>query len=453
VNLALLAVVFFLFLRVQLDQELQSFLLTTARERILAVSRLIALELREQPPDAWSTLLARYSDEHGVTFYLAGQRGEVMAGPGTALPKEVMARLRAFPGFPRPPGAELYSAFFPRPFLIETDGPQHYWVGVRIPLRDPATGAPDRATLLLASATLFTNPFFVSWEPWAAIAAVAVFVSLICWLPLVRGLTHSIRQMMVATSQIAQGQFDAHVNARRRDELGSLGTSINRMAGQLESYVNGQKRFLGDVAHELRSPLARMQVALGIMERRPEPDPYVADLQEEVQAMTHLTDELLTFAKAELRPDAVPLERVNVAEVVEQAVRVEGTPEARIRVEVPPDLTVMAVRDYLLRSVANVVRNAVRYAGDAGPISVTAKREGDAVRIVVADCGPGLPESAFEKIFTPFYRVESSRDRKSGGIGLGMAIVKSCIEECKGSVSCRNRTPHGLEVRVDLQAG
>jgi len=89
---------------------------TSARSATVAVTLAVALELQERPAEEWTSLLARYSGEHGVTFYLANQRGEVMAGPGTALPRKVMVRLRAFQGFPRPPGAELYAAFFPRPF-------------------------------------------------------------------------------------------------------------------------------------------------------------------------------------------------------------------------------------------------------------------------------------------------------------------------------------------------
>ena len=107
---------------------------------------------------------------------------------------------------------------------------------------------------------------------------------------------------------------------------------------------------------------------------------------------------------------------------------------------------------FLQRSISNLVRNAIRYAGQAGPIAIRASREGNTVAIGVSDCGPGLPEAELEKIFAPFYRPEEARTRETGGMGLGLAIVKSCVEACRGTIECHNREPHGLEVIVRLPA-
>jgi len=112
----------------------------------------------------------------------------------------------------------------------------------------------------------------------------------------------------------------------------------------------------------------------------------------------------------------------------------------------------MADPESLSRAVANLLRNAFRYAGDAGPVALTAHRDGREVSITVADHGPGLPAEEVDRVFTPFYRVESSRSRDSGGVGLGLAIVKNCVEACKGTVRCRNRLPAGLEVEIRLEA-
>jgi signal transduction histidine kinase len=356
-------------------------------------------------------------------------------------------------GTPPVPG-RFFSGAPWRPYLLVADNPMPYWVVLRIPFRDRTTGRFTRLTLLLASSSLLRNSFFFEWKPWAAITGIALFVSILCWMPLVRGLTHTIRQMMHATSQVAEGHFDVQVVSNRRDELGSLGASINRMASRLASYVHGQKRFLADIAHELRSPLARMQVALGILERRAgeESGTYVADLQEEVQTMSRLTDELLAYAKATTRPDVVHLEPVNVAGVVREAVRVEAPEGREVVTDLDSSLTVMATKEYLFRSVSNLIRNALRYAGEAGPIRISGRRHGHEVVLSVADSGPGVPEEALEKIFTPFYRLEASRDRKSGGTGLGLAIVGSCAEICGGSVVARNLKPSGLEVTLRLPA-
>jgi two-component system sensor histidine kinase CpxA len=459
-NLTLLAIVFGIFVRVQLRLELESFLLAPARERITSVSRLLALELEDTPESNRNELLARYSAAHGVTFYLFRGEGEQVAGPGVDLPEQVRERLRRgrfrgrLPVLP-PPSATEESALPPSspPFLVVTENPDMYWVGVRIPLRSPTSPDPVRGTILLSSPRLLTNPFFFDPKPWLGATAAVLLISFLCWLPLIRGIKRSIEQMKQAAERIAEGQFDVQIPANRGDEIGQLGTAIRRMAARLEGFVQGQKRFLGDIAHELCSPLARMQLALAILERKAQGSQAgsIADLREEVADMSSLVNELLSFSKAGMKTAEVRLSKVNVAGAIQRVVEREanGTP---VHVDADPQLEVTAEPDYLHRSLSNLVRNAVRYAGHEGKIEVSANSSGNEVVIRVADSGPGIPDEALEQIFTPFYRVEDSRDRRTGGTGLGLAIVKSCVEACQGTVSCRNRKPTGLEVEIRLPA-
>lgn len=116
---------------------------------------------------------------------------------------------------------------------------------------------------------------------------------------------------------------------------------------------------------------------------------------------------------------------------------------------IPPATNVIAYEPFLLRAVSNVLRNALRYAGADGPILVAARREADRVLIILSDNGPGVPEEALEDVFAPFYRPETARTRE----GAGLAIVKSCIEACRVTVTCRNRQPSGLEVTISLISG
>jgi two-component system sensor histidine kinase CpxA len=122
-----------------------------------------------------------------------------------------------------------------------------------------------------------------------------------------------------------------------------------------------------------------------------------------------------------------------------------------IRVAIPEPVRAIAEPNLLLRAISNLVRNAVRYAGTEGPITISAKREDNAAVITVTDCGPGLPVEELDRIFAPFYRLDASRNRDTGGAGLGLAIVKSCVEVSGGTVECRNREPHGLEVVIRLK--
>jgi two-component system, OmpR family, sensor histidine kinase CpxA len=337
---------------------------------------------------------------------------------------------------------------------VQTTNPTRYWLVVRAPINDSERPRSGPLLLVALSRSMSAGGLFFDFKPWLAVALGAVFFSALLWAPLVRGITHSIAQMTQTTRQIAEGRFEARAQEGRRDELGLLGQSINLMAARLAGFVTGQKRFLGDVAHELCSPLARIQVALGILEQRADEKQqgYVNDVREEVQRMSSLVNELLSFSRASLGASTIKLQPVVVCEVIDKAVSREDANGAQIRLQVEDGLCVLAEPELLVRSLSNLLRNAIRYAGQAGPITVSARREDSYIVVTVADCGPGVPESELAQIFDPFYRLDSSRDASTGGVGLGLAIVKTCIESCRGTVVCRNRQPSGLEVDLKLMA-
>jgi two-component system sensor histidine kinase CpxA len=448
-NLAVLGLLLLLFIQHQLGREFQSFLMAAAREKIVAVSRQLSLDLAAGGnPDA---ILEQYSRTHGVEFRLYDSEGVRLAGPDAKLPPDVLDRLSRGPIGRTAP--LVGPAMGPPPFLMEAGEPRRYWIGIRTLLPGTAGTNPRRVTLLLVSPTLFSNPFFFEWEPWLAILATAILVTLLCWLPLVSGLTRDIRNMTSVTEDLAEGRFDVQVDARRGDELGALGRAINQMAARLRDYLHGQKRFLGDAAHELRSPLGRMQVALGILEQKagPASQEYVRDLQEDVGFLSGLTTELLTFARSEMKQEPVVLRPVALRSVVERAVDMEAD-GADVRIAIDGGLTAMGDGNLLFRAFSNLIRNAVRYAGESGAIEVSARRQDGRVLVWVADRGPGVPDEALDKLFTPFFRLDSSRERKKGGTGLGLAIVRSCIEACGGSVHAENRPSGGLLLIVRLSA-
>lgn len=364
---------------------------------------------------------------------------------------EAAAAGSAGTGEQEPPG----SAPIHRRFLVQSENPRAYWVGLMGALRPGAGGTGHlRCTLLARSSSFSAGGFFFDYRPWVLACAGVVIVCAVFWLPLVRGITGSIAQLTRATRQIADGQFDVRVDEKRTDELGQLGASINRMSMRLEGFVTGQKRSLGDIAHELCSPLARLQMSVGILEQHSteEQKPCLDDLREEVQHMSDLVNELLSISKASLKPGNVKRERVSVKPVADHAAQREAANKGEVIVEVPADLACFARPELLQRALSNLVRNALRYAGDAGPITITARREGSNCVILVTDLGPGVPPEHLDRIFDAFYRTDPDRARNTGGAGLGLAIVKTCIEACGGTATARNREPRGLEVRLTLPA-
>ncbi len=460
-NFLLLGALFLALAGLQFRGGVTDILLNPARDRLLAVGRLIALEVSETSSRAaGDAVLAHYSELYDVKFLLFENEGRQIAGRELTLPREVASRLRGGPSPDRPPprdrppppprraGPEGRNGLF----VEHVEG--SYWVGLRVPSRDPVTHEDLRATLLLQSPTLFGNTLFIDWPSWVTVMLAILGITALCWLPFIHALTKEIGVLTKATEQIAEGKFNFAAKSNRHDELGRLSGSIETLALKLSDFVTGQKRFLGGIAHELSSPIARTQWALGIIEREiPESQKeQLSDLNEEVQHMARLVNELLVFSKAGIEGMRRALVDVDVASVIEKAVRREVVSGEDVRMSGAAGIFARADEEYLGWSVANLIRNALRYAGTGGPVEITWGREVNQVWICVADSGPGLPEAELEKVFAPFYRLDAARTPQAGGTGLGLAIVKSSIEACGGTVSIQNRQPNGLIVQLRLQA-
>jgi two-component system sensor histidine kinase CpxA len=138
--------------------------------------------------------------------------------------------------------------------------------------------------------------------------------------------------------------------------------------------------------------------------------------------------------------------------MVDRVVAQESSSEALVTSDVAQGMVAAADPEYLQRALSNILRNAIRYAGGTGPIRILAESSDGKVRLVVEDCGPGLPEGELDAVFSPFYRPDAVRTPGTGGAGLGLAIVKGCVEACEGTVICRNRKPSGLEVAIELRS-
>jgi len=477
-NLVLLIGIGLAALGVRLPRSLDEMVMQSAEPRLQDVTRRIALDLERTPAAAATELLDRYGAEYRTRFILVTNDGRRVAGVPLALPDAVVAALAgpppgerwprdgmrplpdgrrppAFPGGPPdrlgPPDDRtgLRMPQTPARVVSVSDGPKR-WIVLRTPIRFADTTEIVPGSLIVVPYAGLNDPllFPIRWLWWSLLA---LGVTAACWWPLLRGLTQHLRRMEVATSQIAEGQFDTRLGIARADEVGRLAASIEGMAGRLGALVGGQKRFLGDTAHELRSPLGRMQVALEILDTRVgQPErAYVADLKEDVDALAHLTDELLMYAQAELRDRGQALAPLSIHPIVERVVAKEGQ-GADIAIDVGRDATAKADAQLLERALANVVRNAVKYAAQSGPIAVKSASTDGVITITITDQGPGVAAESLERIFDPFFREDAARNRKTGGTGLGLAIVRSAVEACGGRVSARNRQPHGLEIRLML---
>lgn len=446
-NLILLTGILFFFALFQFGASPGNWILGPAREHLLAIGQSFSLEL--PTTDSIATLLDRYAVTYNARFFLVDPEGSSFTDASVDIPRELRQRMMPKgPLRPKPPGRR------PPPndsiFFVST--PIGYWVGIRMPIPIKGSSEPMPGMLLIQATSIFNANLFFDFRVWLALLAALLLASLLCWLPFVRSLTKTIAALSSTTESIATGNFDARLVIDRHDELGLLGTRIQQMSARIAGFVRGQKRFLGDIAHELSAPIARLQFAIGILENNSteQQQRHIATLREELQDMSSLVAELLSFSKAGLNPEDIAIGEVCLDEVVDRVATREGSDAFEIHI--PNALKVMANENYLQRALSNLLRNAIRYAGADGPIVITADAGRQWVTLSIADSGPGLPDAELDRVFAPFYRPEESRTRETGGVGLGLAIVKSCIEACRGTIECRNRKPHGLELVIRLPA-
>lgn len=279
--------------------------------------------------------------------------------------------------------------------------------------------------------------------------------AIFCWL-VSRYLTTPLNKLSEAAANIADGRLETRTDPslrKRHDEIAGLSRNFDQMAERIETLVTGQRRLLADVSHELRSPLARLIVALGLVKQGPaeEAEENLQRIGLEARRLDVLIGQLLVLSRIDSGVDWGAAASFDLAEMV-QEVASDADFEAKARgcsvVVKQADASRMDGFEDMLRSaVENVVRNAIRYtaAGSAVEISLHA-RDSHAI-VKVRDYGPGVPESMLSAIFLPFHRVPGDG---SDGAGLGLAIAERAVNVHRGSIRAMNAEGGGLVVEMDL---
>ena len=332
---------------------------------------------------------------------------------------------------------------------IFLDGEQSYWFVTDMRHRRPPASGP-----IMRRGGPHPLPALV------LLITVAIFVSGIICYALARYLTRPIRQMQLATKQIAAGDFAARVNINttpRKDELGELSRDFDIMAEKLSRLQQAQAALVRDVSHELRSPLARLQVALGLAEQRDNgaAGAELKRIEQEVAVLDDLVDQLLSVARLEAAGQSAHVDLVDLGKLID-VICTDASYEGREQnkeVVFTTDAQISLRGDAsLLRSAfENVIRNALRHTPANSSVVVTAEISPERRFIIrVRDAGPGVPEEQLQDMFKPFVRVETARDRDSGGFGLGLAIASAAVRGHGGEITAHNHHQGGLEVVVTL---
>jgi two-component system sensor histidine kinase CpxA len=332
-------------------------------------------------------------------------------------------------------------------------------------LRDSraSSDGQHRYTLILApppGPRLFLGPRGL---PIPGLFIAVISSGFVCYL-LAWFLTMPVVRLRAATRQLAAGDLTARAGApsvRRRDEVAGLMRDFDAMAERMENLVKAQSRLLNDISHELRSPLARLNVALGLARQRANVESAVMLDRIELEAgrLNELIGRLLTLARLEDGDQHVPSTPFSLQDVV-LSVAEDAEFEAQARhchvvSEIPDgNWEVRGDASLLHSAVENVVRNAIRYTREGSTVEIHMEKRntpaGYEAVIRVTDCGDGVPSDALEKLFQPFYRLDDARGRQTGGVGLGLAITERAVRFHGGRVAAMNRREGGLMVEIHV---
>jgi two-component system sensor histidine kinase CpxA len=251
--------------------------------------------------------------------------------------------------------------------------------------------------------------------------------------------------------RFGRGDLDIRAKPSGGEEFGKLARAFNLMADRLQTLLTAERRLLQDVSHELRSPLARLKFATELARTSGDRERSLDRIEREIDRLTSLVSELLQVTRAENDPQTRNLHLISLSDLVTQVVD-DCSLETqalgcRVQFSSEQDIQILGDRELLRRAFENVLRNAIRYAPEDTRIKVTLEKQGGDARIEVRDYGPGVPDSALENLFKPFFRVDADRNKNSGGVGLGLSIAERAVAVHGGRIRARNAAP-GLAVEI-----
>jgi signal transduction histidine kinase len=298
--------------------------------------------------------------------------------------------------------------------------------------------------------------------PLVVLAVVAGLLSLAMVQFLAQGMTSPLRAMAVAAAEMARGDYNRHVTATSRDEVGELARAFNKMAAELAEVDRMRRDLIANVSHELRTPISALQAVLENLVDGIEAadEAQLRVMLQQVERLGRLVAQLLDLSR--LESGAIPLQRTvfEVRPVLEQAIQesrllLERRPETVVQLNVvvePPDLEIEGDAERIHQVITNLLENAVRHSPREGKVVLGARGGQDQVTLEVSDEGPGIKPSEASRVFERFYRSDAARS-SAGGTGLGLSIARWIVDLHNGDIRAEQRSPHGCRMVVVLPQG
>jgi two-component system sensor histidine kinase CpxA len=288
-----------------------------------------------------------------------------------------------------------------------------------------------------------------------AVLTISILAAAATSLLLARYLSSPIVRLQRASRALAAGALETRVGGpfnRRKDEVGTLARDFDTMAERVQALVDDKDTLLRDVSHELRSPLARIRVALALAQRKANEasQPDLARIEQETERLDALVGQILTLARLR-SPLTGQREPVDLDELVREVIANAKFeyPDVAIELDAAAVPEIRGDRAELASAIENVIRNALVHAGQS-PVRAVLRKARQGIEVRISDRGPGVAAENLQRIFEPFYRVDPSRDHQRGGYGLGLAIAASVVARHRGTIEARGSAEGGLEIMLSL---
>jgi len=320
--------------------------------------------------------------------------------------------------------------------------------------------ADGRVYTFLVSPSRIPQVIWTSADARLTLFALALLVSGIVSYLLANAISKPVRKLRDATVALAGGDLDSRVTdsvGRRRDELGMLGRDFDAMAENLQRAAARQTELSRNISHELRSPLARMRVAVELARQQTGDMPEFARLDDEAERLDGLIGQILSYTRLDANPDreAEPFELADlVNEVVDNVnyeCRSEGIDGVSVSAQISASPTVSGYADAMISAIENVLRNAVRHSPPGSEVQIALSEDEHAASIEIRDRGTGVAEEELARLFEPFFRTRRSAEATDAtGTGLGLAIAERAVRINGGTITAGNHADGGLVVRISL---
>lgn len=292
--------------------------------------------------------------------------------------------------------------------------------------------------------TKHLGQIFKQLPMWARIGTPLIVSFIFCWL-LARSLSRPLSNIAKVANQLGEGNLSVRVtkDAHRKDELGDLAKSFNQMAGQLESNITAHQRLIGDVSHELRSPLTRLQMALALAQKNQTNGEaltnYIERCELEVGRLDTMIEHVLTLSRLENSAQTLDKQICSLVSLVKPLIDdgnfLGQAKNVEVVLQTTGDPEVIIDQALIASAISNIINNAVKYSPENAQVTLSIFASDEQVTINITDQGQGVAENLLTKLFEPFYRIADARDRASGGTGLGLAIAKQAILAHQGIIS------------------